>query len=116
MIRDELKSQFSLFVFSHDEQSLALIKAELVQASYECFVFNDQETMLSRVAEAKPHIVIADVDTLEGTLSDFVESVAGQNEETQFILLAQDSQRKALRDYREYNVFLVFPGVTNRAF
>jgi diguanylate cyclase (GGDEF)-like protein len=107
VIREELKSQFTVFVFAHDEQFLAKAKAELLQSSYECFVFNDQQTLMSRVAEADPHIVVADLESLEGTLSEFVDSVLTFNEETQFLLVASKPQLQALKEYREYNLFSV---------
>lgn len=107
MIREELRSQFVLFMFFHDEQKLAHLKAEIVAASYECFAFNDQQTMLDRIPEAKPHVVIADLESLETPMSDFVDQCSQHHEDVQFILLASEAQISVLKEYRDYNLFSI---------
>lgn len=99
----DLRSQFCVFVFLSEIQLTADLKQSFVASGYETFLFLDQETLVHRVKEAAPHVIVFSPDALLTTLSDFTKSVLEMNSEVQFVCVAPAAQAIALNEYREFN-------------
>ena len=104
IIDKDLRSQFSLVVFSNDTAESIGIRNNLSLAGYEVFGFNDQETTLNRIIEAAPHILIFPLKSLSSTLTQFVESVNSRNSETLMLVIGEPEQAPSIMEYRNYNV------------
>lgn len=105
----EIRRQFNVFVFLSDAEMATKFRSVLSLEGYEAFVFTDYETVLDRVRESSPHLIVFDVEALMGTLSEFVEKVLGANEEISFLPLVQSGAAEALEPYREYNFVGMLP-------
>lgn len=103
------RGQFSIFVFFTNADENTEMKASLVEAGYESFVFADQDLLIERVKEAAPHVVLFSVEALNTSLSEFVGKVLENNSEVQFACVAPAGQANALIDYREYNFSALIP-------
>lgn len=85
------------------------LKATLIEAKYESFLFMDQDTLIQRLKEAAPHIVLFSSGGLMTPMSDFVEQVLNENPEVQFIYVGSLEDTAALKDYREFNLAGLVP-------
>lgn len=102
-MKKELRSQFSVFILMPNMDENTEIKASLVQMGYEAFVFAEQDTLVARIKEAAPHMIVFSPEALMTPLSDFVERVLNENPEVNFICAAPVSQMDTLQEYAEYN-------------
>ncbi|MBX3040813.1 MAG: GGDEF domain-containing protein [Bdellovibrionaceae bacterium] len=102
-IRDSA-SQFTIHVFAHDIDRGAGIKVALAQVGYDAFFFEDRDTLLSRIENKPPHILIFSTASLKENLSDFVEGVLKIMPEIRFIVLAKPSQYETLASYNSYGL------------
>nr|HRO68482.1 GGDEF domain-containing protein [Pseudobdellovibrionaceae bacterium] len=102
-IRD-FASQFTIHVFAHDIDRGAGIKVSLAQAGYDAFFFEDRDTLLSRIENKPPHLLIFPTTSLRENLSDFVEKVLKIMPEVRFIVLAKPSQYETLASYNSYGL------------
>jgi diguanylate cyclase (GGDEF)-like protein len=98
----DLRAQFSIFIFFATADENTEIKGAMIEAGYESFGFIDQATLLARVKEAAPHVILFSVDALQDSLSDFVSQILEINSEIQFIGVAPAEQADTLNEYREY--------------
>ncbi|MCE3011133.1 MAG: GGDEF domain-containing protein [Proteobacteria bacterium] len=98
------RSEFTVFIFSDQLDHAAAYKAELSQAGYNAYVFNDQSVMVSRIEEAQPQAVIFSLEALETTLSEFVEQSLSVSSGTHFLCLSKDEIVDGLEDYKEHNL------------
>ncbi len=105
----EMRSQFSIFVSFASTDDNTEMKGALIEAGYESFVFVDQATLVNRVKEAAPHVILFSPDALQDSLSDFVAQVLDANPEVQFVCVAPAEQADTLNEYREYNFAAVVP-------
>ncbi|MFN7826199.1 MAG: GGDEF domain-containing protein [Pseudobdellovibrionaceae bacterium] len=99
------RSEFTVFIFSDHLDQATAFKAELAQAGYDVFVFNDQSVLISRIQESQPQVVLFSIEALETTLSEFVEHSLAASNETQFICLSKGDIVDGLEDYKEFNLF-----------
>lgn len=109
ILTQEMRSKFTIFVFVQDIEGSADLRGHLAVLGYEVFMFRDQSTLVDRVRESAPHLVVFEIEALEGTLSDFVEAVLGANSEVGFLPMVSMEQIGALEPYREYNFYQVLP-------
>ncbi|PIS10971.1 MAG: GGDEF domain-containing protein [Bdellovibrio sp. CG10_big_fil_rev_8_21_14_0_10_47_8] len=98
------KAQFCIFVFFPNADLNTEIKGSLVEEKYDTYIFMDQETLIERVKEAAPHVVIFSPEALLTPMSEFVSQVLSANSEVQFLCVADADQAEALKEYREYNL------------
>lgn len=103
MLNQELRSQFSIMLYSHKVELSQVLRGELYERGYEVFAFIDQELALNRIAEAAPHIVIFELSSLEDPLHVFVEKVLQLNPEIQFICIAPHVELDALKEFQDFN-------------
>lgn len=103
MISRDVRSQFTIFIFMGSADQNTEIKGALVEAGYESFLFVDQETLVARVKEAAPHVILFSSAALLTPLSEFVTQVLQLNAEVQFACVAPEEQAPVLREYQEYN-------------
>ncbi len=85
------------------------MKAECAAAGYDSYVFMDQSTLIERVRQAAPHVVLFSPEALLSPLSDFVARVLEISSEIQLICVGGGSQTQALQEYRPYNLEAVVP-------
>jgi diguanylate cyclase (GGDEF)-like protein len=97
-IRDH-SSQFSVFVFMTDVDLGASVKVHLSQVGYDAYYFQDQDTVLERLRENPPHILVVATKALNGVLSDFVSEVQKINSEIRFIVISSLDQFTTLAQY-----------------
>ena len=102
-LTSELRSKFSLFLFTEDLDQSTDLRGHLAVSGYEVFMFRDQDMVIDRVRQAAPHVLIFEIEALQTTLSEFVEKVLEANSEVLFLPLVSASQALALNEYREYN-------------
>ena len=105
----QLRSQFTAFLFLADPGETQEMKGAFVEAGYESFVFSDQQQLIERLHQAAPHVIIFTPAALESPLSDFVSSVLQANSEVQFICVSSTTQSQTLQEYREYNLSSLVP-------
>jgi diguanylate cyclase (GGDEF)-like protein len=105
----DLRSQFSVFIFFPTSDENTEMKGALIEAGYESFLFVDQVTMISRIKDAAPHVVLFSPDALQDSLSEFVTQVLEINAEVQFVCVAPAEQSDTLNEYREYNFAAMVP-------
>ena len=105
----DMRSQFSVFVFFQTADENTEMKGALIEAGYESYVFVDQITLVQRVKEAAPHIILFSPEALQDSLSEFVAQVLELNSEVQFICVASAEQSDTLSEYREYNFAALVP-------
>jgi diguanylate cyclase (GGDEF)-like protein len=105
----EHRQAFTVFLLFASTDDNAEMKGAFVQAGYESFVFSDQETLISRLQEAAPHVILFSPDALQNSLSDFVSEVLQSNPEVQLACVASAEQSQALSEYREYNLAALIP-------
>jgi diguanylate cyclase (GGDEF)-like protein len=103
------RAQFSIFLFFADADESKEMKGAFVEAGYESFVFADQDTLIERIREAAPHVIVFSPEALQFSLSEFVEKVLEVNSEIQFAIVASSSQADSLSEYREYNFVALIP-------
>lgn len=109
MISKDLRSQFSILLFCQQTEKSQVIKAELFERGYEVFAFIDQETLISRVTEAAPHIIIFEMEALEDPIHLFMERILEQNQEILFVGIANSDLAGELKDLQEYNFAAFVP-------
>ncbi|WII72893.1 GGDEF domain-containing protein [Bdellovibrio sp. 22V] len=100
-IRD-YSGQFTVFVFTTNVDLGASAKVYLSQAGYDAYFFQDQETLLQRVRENPPHLLVFSTASLAGALSDFVTSIQEINDEIRFIAVSSISQFDILAQYNSH--------------
>ncbi len=103
ILKPEIRSQFTVFLFFQDLEMGTKLRTALSLEGYESFAFMDYETLLHRIRESSPHIIIFNLEALMGTLSEFVEQVLKINPEISFLPLLDAHEASALDAYREYN-------------
>lgn len=103
----ELASQFTVYVFARDIDTGAGAKVALSQAGFETFFFEDIETLLSRVREKAPHVLVFPSSSVPGKLSDFVEQILKENAEIRFVVIASGVQSQVLATYSDYGLVAV---------
>jgi diguanylate cyclase (GGDEF)-like protein len=103
MIPQELRKEFSVFIGLQSDEANIEMKKALMEAGYDSFIFSDQQTLIDRVKDVKPHIILFSPDALSSSLSEFVETILKENSEVQFAVIATPEMSTALFDYREYN-------------
>lgn len=108
ILTPEIRSKFTVFLFLEDLDQGTDLRGHLAVSGYEVFMFRDQDTILSRIKEAAPHVVIFEIEALQTTLSEFVEKALEANNEVAFVPMASVSQALALNEYREYNFAALF--------
>ena len=99
----ELRAKFSIFLFTEDLDQSTDLRGHLAVSGYEVFMFRDQDTVIDRVKQAAPHVLIFEIEALQTTLSEFVEKILQANPEVLFLPLVSASQALALNEYRDYN-------------
>ena len=110
ILTPEIRSKFSIFLFLEDLNQGTDLRGHLAVSGYEVFMFRDQDTILDRVKQAAPHLVVFEIEALQTPLSEFVEAVLEANPEIQFLPLVEPGQAAGLHDYRDFN----FAGVVTR--
>lgn len=100
----EFRNQFTVFLFLGSADLNTEIKAAFNEAGYESFLFMDQETLVQRVPEANPHVVLFSPDALMTSMSEFVAQILQQNSEVSFVCVAPAEQARAISEYREFNL------------
>ncbi len=103
------RSHFTIFLLFPSTDENAEMKGAFVEAGYESFVFSDQDTLISRLPETAPHLILFAPDTLRNSLSDFVSEVLEVNSEVLLACVASSSQSDTLAEYRDYNLATVIP-------
>ncbi|MFN7727534.1 MAG: GGDEF domain-containing protein [Bdellovibrio sp.] len=103
ILTPEIRAKFSVFLFLEDLDQGTDLRGHLAVSGYEVFLFRDQDTVVSRIKEAAPHVVIFEIEALQTTLSEFVEKALEANPEVMFLPMASVSQALALNEYREHN-------------
>lgn len=99
----ELRGQFTVFLFMGSADLNTEMKAVFNEAGYESFLFMDQETLVHRVPEASPHVILFTPEALMTSMSEFVSQVLQANSEVSFVCIAPAEQAKAISEYRVYN-------------
>lgn len=102
-IRDHA-SQFTIHVFAADLDRGAGIKVALAQAGYDASFFEDRDTLMSRLENKPPHLLIFPTGSLREPLSDFIEQTLKLLPELRFIVIAQASQFETLAAYNAYGL------------
>lgn len=100
-IRD-YSSQFTVFVYTTNVDFGASAKVYLSQAGYDAYFFQDSETLMQRLRESAPHILVFSTASLAGTLSDFVAGVQAINDEIRFIAVSSIAQFEVLAQYNSH--------------
>lgn len=100
-IRD-YSSQFTIYVYTTNVDQGASAKVSLSQAGYDAYFFQDKDTLVQRIRENAPHILVFSTATLEGSLSDFVAAIQEINDEVKFIAISAVSQFDILAQYNNY--------------
>ncbi len=77
----------------------ASVKVHLSQVGYDAYYFQDHDTVLERLRESPPHILIVAIKSLSGVLSDFVSKVQNINSEIRFIVISSLDQFSTLAQY-----------------
>lgn len=103
ILSSEIRKNFRIFLFLESLEAGSDLRAHLAVSGYEVFIFRDQETVLDRIREAAPHLVVFEVEALQTTLSEFVENALRANSEVQFLPLVEAADAGALAEYREFN-------------
>lgn len=107
----ELRPQFSIFVFLPEVALTTELKQAFASSGYETFMFIDQDMLIDRVKEAAPHVIVFSPDALMTGLSEFTQAILGINSEVQMICVSPIEQTPAIYEYRDYNFAqLVQPG------
>lgn len=99
-IRDH-SSKFTIFVYTGDVNIGASVKVALSKAGYDAYFFQELNSMMDRVRELTPHIVVYSTSTLPGALSNFVRNVLTLNDEIKFIAISAISQFDILAQYND---------------
>lgn len=99
----DIRSKFSVFLFVEDLDQATDLRGHLAVMGYEVFMFRDQDTVIDRVKEAAPHVLVFEIEALQTPLSEFVEKVLEANPDVQFLPMVTASQVLALSEYREHN-------------
>lgn len=100
----ELRSQFSVFVFSSDVDKGAEVRVTLSRAQYQVFYFSTQEDLFNGLHETSPHVLVVFTDSLEGKLSEFVEKSLEKSEEIRVILVSDLEQFETLSSYSQVGI------------
>lgn len=103
MSRREQRAGFSVFIFLADTEAGSAAKLHLASQNYEAFLFADQDTVLDRVKQAAPHVLVFAAEALMSPLSEFVERILEINSEIQFVFVGPVGQSDAIAEYRDYN-------------
>lgn len=103
MIIEKYRPEICIFVFFSNLDQATEAKAVLVEAGYDTYLFDDQETLVSRVSESRPHLIVFDPEALTSPLSQFVEEVLGASDSTHFLPITHSDSVPALFEYRDYN-------------
>lgn len=103
ILKPEVRQHFTVFLFFQDLDLGTRLRTALSLEGYEAFAFMDYETVLHRIKESSPHLIIFNLEALMGTLSEFVEEVLKINPEICFLPLVDAKEAEALDPYREYN-------------
>lgn len=109
ILTNDVRSQFTVFVFFQDLDVGSQIRTGLAMDGYEAFAFMDYDTCLERIRQSSPHIVIFNLEALMGTLSEFVEKVLEINSEILFLPVVDAAQASSFEAYREYNFVDLIP-------
>lgn len=109
MLTSDIRSKFTVFLFFQDLEIGTKLRTALSVEGYEAFAFMDHETVLHRIRESSPHVIVFNLEALMGTLSEFVEEVLKINPEILFLPLVNPEQAAHLEPYREYNFIDLLP-------
>ena len=101
-----IRPQFTVFLYSVNVDSVSDIKRLLTTAGYETFLFTEEATLLDRLKQSPPHVIIFELMGIQDTLAAFVEAVLNINQEIQFIPIIDISMSVELLDFREFNFAL----------
>lgn len=77
----------------------ASTKVHLSQAGYDAYFFQDLETVLQRLQQNPPHVLVFSTASLSGTLSEFVNEVQKINGEIKFVVISALAQFSTLAQY-----------------
>jgi diguanylate cyclase (GGDEF)-like protein len=113
----EIRQKFTVFVLSGDVDQCAAMKTAVAQEGYDAFLFPDQDSMLTRIKDSPPHLIIFAKSGLLSPLQDFVQSVIDINSEIRFLPICGVDDFQVMSNYRPYNFFgacLEGPGILSR--
>jgi diguanylate cyclase (GGDEF)-like protein len=103
MIPKDLRKDFTIFIEMPTVEANTDMKKTLLEAGFDSYIFSEQEALVARIKDVRPHIILFSPDALSTPLSEFVEIVLKENSEVQFAVVATQEMSTALFDYREYN-------------
>ncbi len=101
-----IRPQFTVFLYSINVDSVSDIKRLLTTAGYETFLFTEEATLLDRLKQSPPHVIIFELEGIQDSLAALVESVLKINQEVQFIPIIDVAMSVELLDFREFNFAL----------
>lgn len=102
-IPSDLRRNFSIFLFVEDIDTGASLRAFLAMHGYEVFMFRDHETLLDRIKDTLPHLVVFEPKFLQTALSEFVDSCLKISSEILFLPYAGLDLSEPLSEYRDFN-------------
>lgn len=103
MKMEQLRSQFSVFIFFPSINESTDLKTHLSAMGYEAYFFDKQNSLLERIRESAPHILVLNPAGLESSLSEFVKELMAINPEIQIVCVGSVDQSPTLFEYRPYN-------------
>ena len=69
-----IRPQFTVFLYSVNVDSVSDIKRLLTTAGYETFLFTEEATLLDRLKQSPPHVIIFELMGIQDTLAAFCGS------------------------------------------
>jgi diguanylate cyclase (GGDEF)-like protein len=102
---NEIRQKFVIFVLSGDVDQCAGMKTAIAQEGYEVFLFPEQDSMMARIKDSPPHLIVFAKSGLISPLQDFVQSVVDVNSEIRFLPVCSPEDFQAISQYRRYNFY-----------
>ena len=87
MIPADLRKDFTIFIGLPTVEANTDMKKTLLEAGFDSYIFSEQEALVARVKDVKPHIILFSPDALSTPLSEFVEIILKENSDVKFSLI-----------------------------
>lgn len=100
----EYRSQFIVYLFSDDLELFGGVKFFLSERGYDPLLFADQSLLIDRLRLQAPHVLIFNLKSLKGLLSDFIKQTLQYAPDVEMLTVGDPIELETLSKYSSLQI------------